>query len=166
MNRQLQFLNLFGVLALAVLCVVQWRHDRELNLEVGQLDKTRQTQEQKISEQAEFARGLAADLEHFKIQFKEQHDDLESERHKARDAENEAAKLAAERDQLKESVANWANAVTQRDALVKEANGRIESLSADLNSTIRKYNELTTNYNGVVKELNESRAKPAATNTQ
>jgi chromosome segregation ATPase len=164
MNRRLQFINLFGVLALAVLCAAQWRRDRDLNLEVGRLDKTRQAQDQKISEEEEAARGVTADLDHFKQQFKEQHNDLENERHKSRDAENEAAKLTAERDQLKESVTNWANAVTRRDALIKEANGRIEDLSTNLNTSIRKYNELVTNYDDVVKQLNETRAKPAGTN--
>ncbi|HEX3797368.1 MAG TPA: hypothetical protein VH413_01605 [Verrucomicrobiae bacterium] len=164
MNRRLQFINLFGVLALAVLCAAQWRRDRDLNLQLGMLDKTRQAQDQKISEEEEAARGVAADLDHFKQQFKEQHNDLENERHKSRDAENEAAKLTAERDQLKESVTNWANAVTRRDALIKEANGRIEDLSTNLNTSIRKYNELVTNYDDVVKQLNETRAKPAGTN--
>ncbi len=40
-----------------------------------------------------------------------------------------------------------------RDERMKEANARIEQLAADLNASIRKYNELVTNYNAVVRTL-------------
>lgn len=58
-----------------------------------------------------------------------------------------------ERDQLKGAITNWANAVALRDERMKEANARIEQLAADLNASIRKYNELVTNYNAVVRTL-------------
>ena len=165
MNRRLQFLNLFGVIALAVLCVVQWLRDSRLNLEVNQLGTTRQNQQQKISRQEEDLYELSDDLARLKDQVKAEHDDLEATRLKLRASENMVAGVSAKRDQLRESVTNWAAAVNERDTLLKEANGRIQSLSEDLNSAIRKYNELTTNYNSVVKDLNECRTnKPPANN--
>jgi chromosome segregation ATPase len=165
MNRALQYLNFFGVLVLAVLCAVQWQHDRQLNLQTIQLEKTRQAQQQKISEQEETARGLSADLADFKQRFKTEHDDLEDTKHKLRESENAVASLAAEREQLQESITNWTAAVAQRDALMKEANSRIEDVSTQLNVSIQKYNDLASNYNNVVKDLNEARSKSAATNS-
>ncbi len=164
MNRGLQFFNLFGVLALAVLCAVQWQSNRQLNLETNQLEKTRQTQQQKISEQEEAARGLTEDLSRFKEQVKAQHEDLDDAKKKLRETERAVAGLTAERNELRESVTNWVNAVAQRDALVKEANGRILELSTNLNASIQKFNELATNYNKTVQELNEAYAKSAVTN--
>lgn len=165
MNRTLQYLNFFGVFALAVLCVLQWRHDRQLNLQTIQLEKTRQEQQQKISEQEDAARGLSADLADFKNRLKAEHDDLDETRRQLRTNETAVAVLTAERDQLKESVTNWMEAVAQRDALAKEANGRIEELSQRLNASIQKFNDLATNYNSVVKDLNEARLKAASTNS-
>jgi chromosome segregation ATPase len=165
MNRALQYSNLFGVLALAVLCAVQWQHDRRLNLQTIQLEKTRQAQQQKISEQEETARGLSTDLADFKQRFKSEHDDLEDAKRKLRENENAIASLTSDREQLKESITNWTAAVARRDALMKEANGRIEELSTQLNASIQKYNGLATNYNNVVQELNDARSKSAATNS-
>jgi chromosome segregation ATPase len=165
MNRALQYLNLCGVLVLAALCAVQWQHDRQLNLQTIQLEKARQAQQQKISEQEETARGLSADLADFKQRFKAEHDDLEDAKRKLRENENTVASLTIEREQLKESITNWTAAVAQRDALMKEANGRIEELSTQLNASIQKYNELATNYDNVVKDLNEARLKSGATNS-
>src|ERR1700743_1766956 len=136
MNRQLQLLNLLGVLALAALCVAQWQRARGLDLQTIQLEKPRQAQQQKISEQEETARGLSADLADFKERFKTEHDDLEDTKRKLR--ATPSATLTAERDELRESVTNWVAAVAQRDALVKEANGRIEELSTQLNASIQK----------------------------
>jgi chromosome segregation ATPase len=165
MNRALQYSNLFGVLALAALCVVQWQHDRQLNLETIQLERNRQVQEQKISEQQEAAHGLSSDLADFKDRFKAEHDDLEEAKRKVREDEDAVASLTVERGQLKESITNWTAAVAQRDALMKEANRRIEELSTQLNDSIQKYNELATNYDSVVKDLNEVRSKSISTNS-
>jgi len=165
MNRALQYFNLFGMLALAALCVVQWQHDRRLNLQTIQLEKTRQAQQQKISEQEETVRGVSADLADFKQRFKAEHQDLEDTKRKLREGENTVASLTAERNQLNESITNWTAAVAQRDALMKEANRRIEGLSTQLNASIEKYNELATNYDNVVKDLNQARSKSTAANS-
>ena len=62
MNRRLQFINLFGVLALAVLCVFQWQRDRRLNLELTANEKTRQSQERQLAENTRIISGLTDDL--------------------------------------------------------------------------------------------------------
>ena len=76
-------------------------------------------------------------------------------------AEGEGRQLASQRDALKASVTNWAGAVASRDERLKEANVRIRQLADDLNASIRKFNDLATNHNAVVKELNELRARLA-----
>ena len=51
MNRFLHWFNLAGVLALALLCVVQWRLNRQLNLELNAAEKARQQQAARLGEQ-------------------------------------------------------------------------------------------------------------------
>ena len=78
-----------------------------------------------------------------------------------RAASSTNAQLMLECDQFKESVTNWANAMTLRDQRIQEANNRIELLSADLNTSIRKFNTLVTNYNAVVKDFNALQSNSA-----
>ena len=170
--KRLGWINLFGVLALAALCAVQWQRDRRLNLEVNRLEKERIAQQEKISEQEKAASGISADLARFKEQFKAAHTDANAARKAVRVLEQEHEQLARERDQLKASVTNWATAVTARDVSLKQANERLRDTTLRLNESILKFNELAsnyhasvqrfydlaTNYNSVVTQLNEARA--------
>ncbi len=159
MNGQLKYLNLVGVVALACLCVTQWLHDRRLNPEIKRLDQVRLEQSAKIDEQSNQLKGLNEDLDQLKTSLVTERT-LRSqieEKLETADAANE--KLTLERDQLKGAISNWANAVALRDERMKEANTRIEELAADLNASIRKYNELVTNYNAAVKALGGTRGQ-------
>lgn len=162
MNHRLQFANLFGVIALTALCVVQWRQNRQLNLGLNDLEKTRQTQEQKLAEQDKTVRGLTEDLTRFKEQFTSAKSELSETREKLGVAERTLIQLSSERDQLQTSLTNWINAVIERDARLKEANERINEVVGRLNESAVKFNTLVTNYNDVVKQLNEARAGTAA----
>jgi chromosome segregation ATPase len=153
--KHLRWINLLGVLALAALCAVQWQRDRRLNLEVNRLEKARQAQDVKISEQEKAASGLSADLARFKEQFKEAHVDASEARTTLRKVEQENAQLAHEREQLKASVTNWSAAVTARDNSIRELNDRLRDTTARLNDSIVKFNELATNYNASVQRFNE-----------
>jgi hypothetical protein len=62
---------------------------------------------------------------------------------------------------LKSSVTNWVNAVAERDKRLEENNLRIQELATNLNSSIAKYNQLASNYNIVVKDLNALRSQAA-----
>ena len=77
-------------------------------------------------------------------------------------AEREARQLSVQRDELKSSAANWASAVAGREERLKEANARIRQLAEELNASIHKFNDLATNHNAIVKQLNELRAKLAS----
>ena len=170
--KRLGWINLLGVLALAVLCAVQWQRDRRLNLEINLLERGRLAQQEKISEQEKAAAGVSADLARFKEQFKEAHTDANDARKAVRDFEQKHEQIIRERDQLRMSVTNWSAAVTARDESLKQANERLRDTTLRLNESILKFNELAsnyqtsvqrfndlaTNYNSVVTQLNEARA--------
>jgi chromosome segregation ATPase len=155
MKRFLPWLNFLGVLALAALCVIQWRRDRALNLEFNTLEKTRQAQEQALAEQKNTAEGLAADLAELKEQWQRHTGDSSLLRSNVIRLERENLQLTADRQELKASVTNWAAAVRERDARLAQASGQLRDLSAKLTDSVRKYNDLATNYNASVQRFND-----------
>jgi septal ring factor EnvC (AmiA/AmiB activator) len=142
LKRALPMLNFFGVLVLAVVCVVQWQRDRALNLEIQRLEKTRQQQEAKLAEQEKAARGLNEDLGQFKQRFQQIHGEATGSRTNLQRLERDHRQLIGERDQ-------------ERDAQLKEAASQIRDLSARLNESVTRYNQLTTNYNAAIQRFNE-----------
>jgi chromosome segregation ATPase len=158
MNR-LHCVNLIGVLALAALCVAQWQRDRRLNLEINRLERQRFDREAGVAKQEQAMRGLNADLAQFKEQFGKSSSELNDVHQKFRAAERDLLQLTRERDQLKSSITNWASAVATRDERLKEASVQTRRLADELNGSIRRFNELASNHNGIVKDLNELRAR-------
>jgi len=158
MNRRLQYVNLFGVLALAALCVFQWRMNRRLNLERNGLEFNCLLQEDNLEEQAKKLRGTTEDLENFREQLTRANLNLKEQTEKSAGNEAKIENLTLERDELKKNLGKWTNAVAERDARLKEGNAQIQKLANDLNASVLKYNQLATNYNAVVKELNELRS--------
>jgi chromosome segregation ATPase len=150
--KRLHHVNLLGVIAVAVLCVVQWQRNRHLSLEVNRAEKIQLEQVERIGEREQMLLGLKADLAQFKEQVTKSRNELSDGRQKLQ---------AAEREQLKSSITNWASAVGERDERLKEADVQIRRLAEELNSSVLKFNELATNHNAVVKELNELRARSA-----
>ena len=69
MNRFLQFANLFGVVALAILCGLQWHANRQLNLELGRVRRTHLAQEARLTEREASLQGYVADLDEFRQQL-------------------------------------------------------------------------------------------------
>jgi chromosome segregation ATPase len=155
MKQFLSWINLLGIVALAVLCAAQWQRDRRLNLEVNRFEATRLAQERQIKEQTKTAQGLTDDLDHFKKQVQEAHQEATEARGKIRQLERDNLQLRSDRQQLQISVTNWAAAVAERDARMKEANGRLRDLSTQLNESVLKFNELASNHNASVLRFNE-----------
>ena len=153
--KLLQWINLFGVIALGALCIVQWQRDRQLNLQFNAVEKVRQSQEQKLAEQEKTARGLNDDLAQLKAQFQSTHTELTEARASLGKVDREHAQLLNERDQLKVSVTNWSQAVKERDMRLREASDQLRDVSARLNDSVMKFNELATNYNASVKRFND-----------
>ena len=158
MNRRLQSLNLCGVLVLAIVCVLQWRRDRALNLEVNRIETTRLEQQGKLAEQEKNLRGLTDDLTLYQEQLGRARVELSESQKKLQETERENQRLSSAGEQLTQSVTNWANAVTERDKRLTEANGRIRELADQLNASILKFNQLATNYEAVIKVLDQARA--------
>lgn len=165
MNRFLQYANLMGVAALAVLCVMQWSVNRRLNVEAGSLEKTRLKLTAEVGQQREDLKGQADDVDNFREQLARASLALKETETKLAKASREIAQLEAEREQLKVSVTNWAAAVAARDERLKEGNERIRQLGEDLNASIRKFNELAEANGKLVKDWNDQQAKLAATRT-
>ena len=159
--KSLHYFNLFGVLVLALLCLVQWNTNRQLNLEVNSLSKAQFDLAAKLAEEEQTARGLTADLAQFKEQFTRAEKDLGDTQRKLSLADHETHQLIVEREHLKTSITNWAAAVTTRDERLSEANTQLRRLSDDLNFSVRKFNDLATNHNALVKDVNELRARLA-----
>lgn len=159
MSRTLTWLNLAGVMALAVLCVFQWRTNRALNLDVNALEKTSQLQTAKIGEQEKNTQGLSADLENFRTQLTRAQTELRDTSAKLLAGERDNAQLTAERDQLKDNVEKWTAAVHVRDERIAEANDRIHEIGHRLKEGAEKFNQLATRYNEIVKQMDELTVK-------
>ncbi|HTJ77884.1 MAG TPA: hypothetical protein VL357_02720 [Rariglobus sp.] len=157
MNRALATLNLFGVLALTGLCILQWRSNRSLNLDINALEHTTQSQASLVDKQSEKIRGLTEDLDHFRGQLGTTTLSQKDTEQKLRASEHLAAQLSSERDQLKASIAQWTAAVAARDTNLQEANDRIHELTTQLSETVAKYNTLAAIHNTLVQQINDAR---------
>lgn len=159
MSRRLQFVNLVGVLVLVAICLLQWRRDRALNHEFNQNEKIRLEQQEKITGQEKQLRGLTDDLTGLKEHLRRTQDELVEQRKKSQTLERDQLQLTTEHAALQESLTNWMAAVMLRDERLSNANERIRDLAEQLEASVLKFNELATNYNSVVKDLNEARAR-------
>jgi uncharacterized coiled-coil DUF342 family protein len=165
MNRLLQYFNLAGVIALGVLCVLQWRANRNCNLDQIAFQKTARELSAKTSEQAKTIDGLKADLEDFRQQVSRTTGSFKEADAKLRKLERDNAALYSERDQLKSSVTAWSEAITARDVKIREANKTIEQIAAERDQVIGKFNQLAEKHNTVVKNLNDALAQLALVQT-
>ncbi|HWE93388.1 MAG TPA: hypothetical protein VG269_05385 [Tepidisphaeraceae bacterium] len=161
MTRILQFVNLAGVLALAVLCGFQWTANRKAHLAAIDLEKIRMRQSATIDEQAATIRGYAADLDSFRDRLQASQAELAETQGKLRTTTAERDRATVERDELRTSRDSWMVAVAERDAAIKQAREQLEKLGKDRNEAVGKFNELAVKYNAIVKETNDARAKGA-----
>lgn len=169
MSRVLICLNLLGVMALAVLCAVQWRINQRVNLEAIALDKTRLEHVAKISEQERAIQGYSADLEELRgrltlseAQQKQTEEKLLAMTHERNQLAAQRDQLIAQRDQLKATLDKWIAAVAERDAALKQAGAEVQKIANERNDAVVKFNELAGKYNLLVKDLDEARAKLAS----
>ncbi len=153
MNRTLSYVNGAGVLALAILCVWQWRANRNAAIEVHRLTRVEQQQAAKLDEQQKSAEACAADLNQFRDQVARAHSNIVEVETRLRTAEHELAQAINERDQLKGSMSHWTQAVASRDARLKEVGEQLQELATERNKVVQQFNEVAGKYNGVVNEL-------------
>lgn len=153
MTRFLQWFNLVGVLALAALCVQQWRINRHLNHEFNEACKLCLSHSQNLSEKDKKLKGAAADLEVFRDQLARATASLKETETRLAALDRQVKQLANERDQLKTSVTNWAAAVAARDARLQQAGADLKKIADDRNATVLKFNDLAAKQNDLVKEI-------------
>jgi chromosome segregation ATPase len=152
--RALHIFNLIGVLALAALCVFQWRINRDLNLRTNGLEKTRLEQTARIEEQDKQIKGQAADLDAFREHLQRATADLKSAESNLVVSRHQALQLTSERDQLKGSISEWSKAVAQRDEQLTRASEQLNKLADDRNDAVAKFNDLAAKHNTIVEDLN------------
>lgn len=155
MNRSLPYINLLGVVALSVLCVFQWSTNRSANLEVARLEKVRIGQVTQLAEREKALQGCQGDLESFRTQLVEVNTRWKENEKKITSSDRELQQITAERDQLKTNITMWTEAVAVRDERLKKVNAEIQTLAADRNEAVTKYNELAAKQNQTVKDFNE-----------
>jgi chromosome segregation ATPase len=153
--KALHVFNLIGILLLTGLCGLQWKIDQDLNTKITSLESTRKAQEQQITEQTGMLDTLRKEFSALGEKFTEISAKAEKTEGELIDANRNAKLLTVERDQAKDAIVEWQDAVKQRDERIKEANNRITKLATDLNSQVAKFNDLATNYNDTVVKFNE-----------
>lgn len=166
MNRCIQILNLIGVLVLASLCVFQWQINRNLNIETNHLEKIRQEQTSLLAERDKTIKGQTTDLDTFRTQLERTLAELKEAEGKNTAHERQLAQLVQDNEALKTSIAEWTAAVRARDERLREGNERITAFAARTDEAVRKFNQLASDYNDVVRQLNEARKPDAAKTTQ
>jgi len=155
MTRWIEPFNLLGVLALATLCGFQWQTNRSVNLEVHAMAIVRQELEVKLDERDRKIKGCAADLDSFRQQVTLAKTELEQTETRSSTTARAVAQAAHERDALKTSVADWAKAMTARDAELQAVGAQLRALAAERNDVVTKLNDLGEKYHQVVQTLNE-----------
>jgi uncharacterized protein (DUF3084 family) len=135
MTRFFSTFNFAGVVALAILCALQWRINSRLENRVRALDQLAADQQAKIAEQTQSLKDDAADLDdsHERLSLSEKQ--LDETLAKLRQRE-------AEVTQLQITLKSWMQAIEARDAALKQAGQEIQQLAAQGNEAIQKYNDL------------------------
>ena len=161
MNRFLRAFNLVGVIALTVLCVLQWRANRQVQLEMIALHRERLDQEARLSDQERTLGGQAEDLEQLRGQLSRALDALKVAESNRLTAESDLRQTLAERDQLRSALSNWAAAVSVRDERLQEAAAQLARLAGERDEAVREFNDLAGRFNALVKDWNELQARLA-----
>jgi len=156
--KPLSFINLAGVLALAVLCAAQWQGNRQLNHEINRLESIRIAQDEQLQRRDTAIAGHLEDIETLKAKVLQLTDTLRTTEGELRAEKQKTAQLASEREQLRKSVTEWAAAVEARDERIAENQSQIQELAQLQSEAVTRYNTLAKDYNEAVKLLNERTA--------
>lgn len=159
MSRSLHWVNLLGVLALAALCVVQWRVNRQLNLELNRREQARLQLAARMDEQARTCAGQTTDLAGLRTHLARLTQELAQTAAKLAAAERELSQSMADCDQLKSSVTNWAAAVATRDERLRQAASQLEALADERADAVKRFNDLAQQHNKLVGDFDEVRQR-------
>jgi len=154
MNRLMNSFNFVGVLVLTVLCIIQWQANSQFNAQLNRANQTRLDQAAKLVEQEATLNQNATDLADVRQRLSLAEVDLKDAQDKLAASEQQCNGLIAQRDQLKATLDKWEAAIADRDRALKQAGDQIQTLTADRNQAVQKFNDLADKYNAVVKQLN------------
>jgi len=153
--KTLAFANLAGVLALGVLCVTQWNGNRLLEGETRRLEAARTDQAKELERRDETISTLSVDLARLRDTVIDLNAQLGNTRSDLSVEKDKNLLMSEECEQLKESVAGWSQAVSERDKRIMEDAQRITELAERLNETVLRHNDLAGLHNKTVVMLNE-----------
>ncbi len=159
MNRVLQWLNLFGVAALAALCLTQWQVNRRLHLELIRCEELRLELQGKLAKAEQASADRARDLASFRTHLARLSDEVQKSASSLDDADRQLRDAQAARDQLKSSVTNLAAAMAARDARLAEAADQLRGLLKERDDAVTRFNELAGRHNSLVEEWNALQAR-------
>jgi chromosome segregation ATPase len=137
-SRFFSIFNLSGVVAITLLCAIQWETNSRLEARQRELDQTRIEQSAKIDEQTRELKDDAADMQDLRGRLTTWESDLGK-------AIAQRDQLGLENKQLGAALDKWMAAVKARDAALNE-------VLKQRNDAIAKFNDLAGKYNGLVKE--------------
>ena len=176
MLDKLNRINFILLVALGTLCVFQWSGENESRRRIGDLQKSRDTQAQKLSEQGESLRAANEDLTGFRTQvvaFKAQTDEQSAQLRgqTAQIARLEEAKTSLTRqlDVWRKGVEDYKAALETRDASIKTLLDQRDQLYAAnktsverANQAVVSLNDLNVKYSDIVTRYNDLVAKTQA----
>lgn len=165
MNRLLSRFNALGVLALTALCVLQWRTNRNLNLEINRREQTHLDQTTLLLQQTRTVQGQAGDLANLRAHLDRLTRETDQTAANLAAAQRQLQQARAAGDQLRSSVSNWAAAVAARDRQIEEHAARIRALANERNDTVNQFNELAVRHNQLVKDFDSLRQQFAVRQT-
>lgn len=142
MKRAFPILNFLGVAALTTLCGFQWASHHQTAQYAQSLQTRLKDQSSRVDSQSRSIEGLTRDLDALRREL-----DSMSQRTTQSDATNRSLErtlvlLQAENATLKESITHWTHAIQIRDERLREFNRQLESLAAERDAAITKYNDL------------------------
>lgn len=107
MNRFLGYFNLTGVIALAILCGVQWQANSQVNLKAIELEKTGIAQLMVISDQDKHLKNDASKLDDLHDRLDHADRTIREDEANLATCSRERRQLTIQRDQLKDGLKQW-----------------------------------------------------------
>jgi uncharacterized coiled-coil DUF342 family protein len=169
MNRAWGVINFVGVLALMVLCCVQWQANREVQLRLMAVETDRGQWVEKVKEEERTLAGTVADLNEFRGRLADAEKDGETLKGTLAGTVADRDQARAQRDAylasaiaLEKALDQWKAAVAAWEEALRQANAAVQKLAGDRNEAVTKLNDLVATSNGEIKAANEQLQKLAA----
>ncbi len=159
MNRILIAFNFLGIVSLAVLCALQWHVNSQVTARADGLADTVDLQRNKLDDDSKTIKMYTADLEDFRQRLDLSEKQLKDLDEKLAKETAERNQIAGDRDNYKSSMEKWKTASDDRDKVINQAKDEIQKLADDRNDAVKKLNDLTVQYNALVKQWNDQQAK-------